>query len=342
MRLAVVKRNILRTLKGPGSLEESSVAQEMICPVERVLHPQPICIPDQLDRVTGTPTTSTLAAEMGALTSVETVHDATIAYHFNNATIVDGSIYSENFRYFISDEQSHTLHRDLKCASLVSSMVSQTYFGHWLADGCVQYLLPAQQRINVGSIKYPDAAAYAEIFGQDWSSIVVDDATVSELIITADYAQNSSKRKRYEILHSKIVETFGKKEKTSLVYLRRGSAGTARLIENEDDLIEALVRRGFEILEVDAGVERISASLLSAKLLVSIEGSHCAHAAISMQPGSGIVVLEPPERFTICHKGWADCRSIRFGFVVGFARSAGSFFPIADVLRTIDLMLDAV
>lgn len=138
------------------------------------------------------------------------------------------------------------------------------------------------------------------------------------------------------------MNTFGPREKTSLVYLRRGNTGAARLIDNEASLIEALVGRGFEVLEIDAGVDRISTSLLSAKLLVSIEGSHCSHAAVSMQPGSGIIMLQPPDRFTAFHKGWADCRSVRFGFVVGLPRPAGSFFPIVDVLRTIDLMLDAL
>ncbi|UPK05335.1 hypothetical protein [Bradyrhizobium sp. 170] len=241
MPLARLKRNILRALLGPASLESASVAQEIICPSERVAHPRPIYMNDQIDRIVASIPESTVPAQIRAVTGVETVHDATIAYHIADATIIDGTIYSGTLRYFISSQQSRTPPRSLECASLISSMVTQKYFAHWLADGCVQYLLPAQARINVGPIPYPDATAYAELFGQDWKSIVVDSATVKNLIITADYAQNSSKRRRYEILHSRIVNTFGPKEKTSLVYLRRGNTGAARLIDNEASLIEALV-----------------------------------------------------------------------------------------------------
>ena len=340
MRLARLKRNILRALIGPGSLETSSVSREIICPSERVVHPRPIYMDDQIDRIIASIPKSTVPAEIRAITDIETVHDATVAYHIRNATIAGGSIYSGNLRYFISDQKSRTPSRTLESASLISSMVSQKYFAHWLADGCVQYLLPAQTRINVGHIPYPDAAAYAEIFGQDWKSIVVESATIKDLIITADYAQNSSKRKRYEILHSAIVQTFGRKAQTSLVYLRRGNTGASRLVYDEEALMEALVKRGFEILEIGAGVDRITTSLLSAKLLVSVEGSHASHAAVSMQHGSGIIILQPPDRFTAFHKGWADCRSVRFGFVVGLPRPAGSLFPIPDVLRTVDLMLE--
>jgi hypothetical protein len=112
------------------------------------------------------------------------------------------------------------------------------------------------------------------------------------------------------------------------------------LIQNEDEIVEALVKRGFVIvdMELDA-LEHILATLADAKLCISIEGSHASHHTVVAPESSGLLDLQPPDRFTANHRGSCECLGMRYGFVVGSKGNAGYSFSVSEILRTADLML---
>src|SRR5262249_3154480 len=127
------------------------------------------------------------------------------------------------------------------------------------------------------------------------------------------------------------------------VYLKRGKTGAPRLIQNEDEIIDGLVKRGFVVVDITSeSLESILGTLLNAKIVVSIEGSHISHYTFTSPDNSGLIVLQPPDRFIALQRAWAACLDIRYGFVVGEIASAGYYFPLADILRTVDLMLSAL
>src|SRR5216684_2597555 len=102
----------------------------------------------------------------------------------------------------------------------------------------------------------------SKYFHQDWED--AGRATVSNLIIFQDYAQNSLKRKRYEILRERLCGYF-----PALVYLRRGNTAVSRVISNEDVVIEALRKRGFVVVDVESDpLEKIIDILMAAKIVV--------------------------------------------------------------------------
>ena len=47
---------------------------------------------------------------------------------------------------------------------------------------------------------------------------------------------------------------------------------------------------------------------------------------------------KPPNRFFNSHMDWARALGMRYGVVVGERRESGFHVPVADLLRTIDLM----
>jgi hypothetical protein len=77
---------------------------------------------------------------------------------------------------------------------------------------------------------------------------------------------------------------------------------------------------------------------MDAKIVVTMEGSHFCHCWFWPENSSGVITLQPPDRFTSIAKGWLDAVSARFGFVVGDRRDGGSWFSILDILKTVDLM----
>jgi capsular polysaccharide biosynthesis protein len=213
-----------------------------------------------------------------------------------------------------------------------------------LRDDCIQYLL-AERTGAALAIRSPisdQQSQYAGYFGQDWTP--TNRAVVDELIIYQDFSQNSLKRERYEILSRHIAQRFpnvGGRQK--LVYLRRGTTGLPRLIENEAEFQEALVKNGFEILDVACdSLSHILSTLRHAKLVVSIEGSHNAHCCFSLEAGCGLLVLQPPDRFTAVHRHWTECVGVHFGFVVGSKATHGYRFSTLEVLSTIEKMLQRI
>ncbi len=258
---------------------------------------------------------------------------------------MDGSIYVGAYKHPIGEKSlfvspiREPCH--LKSVGLASSYIGTKYFAHWLADDCTKYLLAEELSVPL-CLRRPAFAhqkKYETYFSQNWTP--VDRARIDNLIVFQDFSQNSSKRERYRILRDRITKYFPESGRQSFVYLKRGRTGASRMIGNEDELLDAFIKRDFIVLDVASdSLDQIIGTLVNAKIVVSMEGSHAAHCVIASPEKSGFLVLQPPDRFCgVFNRGWTGCLNVKFGFVVGAVGDAGYFFAISEVLRTIDLML---
>ncbi|MEH2557273.1 uncharacterized protein YjhX (UPF0386 family) [Bradyrhizobium algeriense] len=269
-------------------------------------------------------------------------HEATVAYHIKDAIIHNGSVYASNMRYIVSDRalehQFHTV-QHFGSASLTSSAAGHTYFGHWLRDDCLKYLLAEQAGapICIGQKFSSHQKMYASYFGQDWTP--TESAFIDDLVIFQDHAQNSLKKKRYLELQDRLSRLFPDRDRDKVVFLRRGRAGSPRFIANEGELLECLAREGVEIVDVEDDLPTILSQLKNAKLVMSIEGSHISHCTYALASGCALLVLEPPDRFTATHRHWATCTGIHFGFVVGEPESKGYRFSSKEILQLSERLL---
>jgi hypothetical protein len=84
------------------------------------------------------------------------------------------------------------------------------------------------------------------------------------------------------------------------------------------------------------------AVLANAKIVVSMEGSHATHCAYSIPENSGLILLQPPDRFLSFHRGWTGSAGVEFGFVVGSSSEGGYIFSPPEILHTVDLMMRAI
>ncbi len=345
IRLRPTLRHIRRVFTGPGTLKSTAVTRDILCPGEKVELSPVVSLPGQLEKVTGAPSESTAAAEVQAMTAKEGVHAPTIAYHIRDAVLFGGSIYAQSMRHFIFDSSEKAVRTRrvwMKEASLSSTYIGLKYFGHWLRDDCTLRLLCEQfgNALCVRIPAHPDIAKYSNLFRQDWSTSI-DGALIDHLVIMQDFGQNSSKKRRYEILRSRVWSRFGNNEVRSLVYLKRGASGALRLVHNEEEIVEALTKEGFEIVDVCSdSLERILTIISQAKLVVTMEGSHCAHCLAALPARSGLMLLQPPSRFCATQRAWTSALSIQLGFVVGEAVNESSFsFSVPEIHKTIDLMM---
>jgi hypothetical protein len=334
-------RNVKRLFLGPGSIRSTAFEIDTLCPEERVEANPPIFLDGQFEKITATAPDTDIAAQIHAVTKRDVVHAPTIAYHIRNAVLLNGSLYSGRWKHYLREpycDFDRTVPVYLDTAALASTLFGLKYFGHWLKDDCLLYELAEMHgplSIQPQYIPY-QKAQYESLLLQDWTP--TSRAQIDHVVVYQDFAQNSLKRRRHELLAARIRSRLTPKS-AALVYLRRGQTGIARPIENEDEIIEILVKNGFIVVDVASdSLEDVVASLQNAKIVVSVEGSHLCHCWFSPESRSGIITLQPPDRFTAINKGWIDCVSARFGFVVGDKREGGTRFSLSDITKTVDLM----
>ncbi len=337
-------RNIRRLFRGPGTMQTTAYETEILCPEENSDLSPAIFIPSQIEKIVGTPSESTVANEIEYVTRSKAIHAATIAYHIRNAVLLKGSIYSGNLRHQIMDEPDvrgqPTIY--FKTAALASTWCGTKYFGHWLKDDCVQYLLAEKYGQPLAVTNTPFSKhmnLYSGYLNQSWAQ--TSRARIDHLVAYQDFGQNSLKKHRYAILQSRLELQFSNPGNSStLVYLKRGHTGQSRLIQNEAEIIEVLDKKGFSFVDVAHDeLEHIITSLMHAQIVVSVEGSHMCHCWFPPNANRGVIALEPPDRFTAVQRDWAHCMSAKFGFVVGDKRHNETYFSPSDILRTTDLMM---
>ena len=337
-----------RLFSGPASLQSIAYQQDILCPEEKETIRPAIFIPGQIERVTGTTPNTTKESEIAVATLTSVTHAPTIAYHIKDAILLDGSIYVGGYKQFIADKSLFvSTTREpyhLTSSALASSYIGTKYFGHWLTDDCTTYLL-AEQFSAPLCLRRPTPSwhqkQYEAYLGQDWTP--TDRALINHLVVFQDFSQNILKRERYRILRDRIKTRFQTNGFGACIYLKRGQTGVPRIIQNEDEIVDALVKRGFVILDVNSdSLDHIVKTLLSAKIVVSLEGSHTGHCVFTIPEKSGLLLLQPPDRFCNVYRGWTECMNIRYGFVVGAVGEGGYCFSITEILRTTDLMLNSI
>ena len=344
-------RLVKRFILGPGSLEDTSFKQEVMCAEERTTLPPAIFLPDQLERVAeqkihgwGAKSREEAIAEA---TATAVVHAPAIAYHIKDATLIDGRLFAGRFKYPIAQKSLYATNvqepRRFNIAALASSFLGTKYFGHWLTDDSTRFMLAEQfgtplcARMPV----YVHQRMYQKYFEQNWEP--TDRAYIDHLVIFQDFSQSSFKRERYRKLRERIKKRFPVSTRRSNIFLRRGQTGSSRSIQNEEAIVGALVKRGFMVVDIASDrLEHIVEPLLSAKLVVSMEGSHVAHCTLTVPEDSALLILEPPDKFSGVHRSQAGCLGVKFGFVVGEFGDAGYRFSVNEILQTIDLLLNAV
>jgi hypothetical protein len=340
-----------RRLFGNVPLTVAASQLEILCPKEAVVAPPAVFLPGQLDRVTGTDPATTIDLELSTATSEVLKPSATIAYHIKDAILVDGSIYQGRFKSFIAARSfsnsgsPRAEPRYLSTAGLASSHLGSRFFGHWLVDDCIQYRLAQQHGQPLclkGPIRLDHQRTYGNYLNQDWTPI--DRAWIDHLIIYQDFywgaAQDGLRAAQTRAMRECMRAKLPSAELESLVYLRRGATGTPRVIQNEQEIQNGLEKLGFVVADIETNsLDQVLSVLAKAKVVISLEGSHATHCTFTIPENSGLILLQPPDRFWGFHRGWTTSAGVRFGFLVGTLTEGGYHFSISEILCTLDLML---
>ncbi|MEM6945097.1 MAG: glycosyltransferase family 61 protein [Pseudomonadota bacterium] len=327
-----------------GEAGGEAAERELLHPEEVTRFAAPVFLDNQLLKVRSLAPNGPLGAHFSRLTGGQVRHGAVWRIRLKNALVHENGV-SLNGRDVIKHRrglpsawQGGEIRR-VPRASLAESGATRIWFGHWLRDGCTTALLAEEndRLLLPASPAWPDAAGYAALFGLDPAP--PGPVLVEALSIYEDHAQGPSKRARMRTLRARLAAAVTPSEPGGRVYLRRGRGGAKRLILNEDALAQRLSDRGFRVVDHEGKtVDALAAELVGAAVGVGIEGSHLNHLQFTLAEDGFLLVLVPPDRFTLMHLDFAEAAGLRGGFVVlDGSLEDGFTVNVDDVMRTLDV-----
>lgn len=224
-------------------------------------------------------------------------------------------------------------------AAFSDSIQGSRFFGHWLRDDCATNVLfpSGLPLVRPNRERWADEEFYTELLGLR-KARPIKHARIQKLTYIEDLANNSHKLARLNE-HRRSVRQKIRCGPGGIVYVSRGPSARGRSIQNEAELIDALQSRGVKIV-IAEGLQpsMFLQEILDAELIVSAEGSQCAHAIYALRDnGAGLITLQPHDRFYLPHLEWIRLFGFDFGVVVSKPEKGDFWIDPEEVLRTIDL-----
>jgi hypothetical protein len=333
---------VARRLQGAAGLKSIASEHIVVCGEEREQVPPAIFLPNQVENIRSLHPEAIKEQEDFRLYGGEAVHAATEAFRIDNVRLKDDGLYRKNWSYYFPKITPARIDPPIRggVRSLASSNVGVQYWGHWIHDDVPRYELAETfaPPVATPTPSWPHKQLYAELLEQSWTSVA--DGEFDSLYVLSDYGQNTHRVERYRKLRARLRKNRKPVRQGQRVYLRRGSTGAVqRLLSNEDEVITALEKEGFLIVDITKDdFDTIFDAMYEARLLISIEGSHAAPAIFTLGERAGFLTIVSPTMFTNLMKDWSIHLGMTYGFVVGEHEGESFRVNIPDLLKTADLI----
>jgi capsular polysaccharide biosynthesis protein len=325
------------------SLAELATRSWEIAPAHVAPSPPALYLPDQWERVTAF---SEFSSREGDLRKVrgggEVQHAATRALSLRDAFLIDGILYKESASLHLHARTSRLpklrVDEEIDRAALYCTFGGNRYFGQWLMDDCASYPLASAEGTPLTTAQPVNAHTLAYESWLEMKPIRAAAVHLGEVVIFEDIGQNPNKGARFRAMGDKLRAHVTPRPHPG-VFIVRGATGMRRVLQNEREIAERLRdRRGFTIVDpVKADVPAIVRACAGAAIVAGVEGSGLIHGILTLKAGGGLLVLQPPTRFSAIYKDLTDRDGQQFGFVVGHPRGGDFWVNPEEVERTLDL-----
>src|ERR1700733_3486325 len=319
--------------------EEAAIRVQVICPAEKAEVLPAIHNPDDLQRVTAGHQGTTMKSELQRLRGGMKVWAATRAFHMENVVLEDGSFYCKGWRLRASARPhrwSGGKPAEIDQAALATSYCGSIWFSHWVSDDLTMHLDAEQfgRPVTIARTLYNSEPYYADVLNTHAEALVR--ARFHKFVYFDDVGQNSSKRRRYGELRSRIHKKHPMKG-AQRIFLHRGESGVTRNLLNEEALEELLARDGFVIVDPEKqSTHEVVEACSGAQIVLGVEGSQLIHGFMAMRQRGAILAIMPPYRFVNHYKDLADCADLYYGMIVGTAAKGGFLIDPNELRRLLE------
>lgn len=274
------------------------------------IHPQSkgrfdpvIAVPGEKARVTATIANHDLQKHLKFFGPQDVVHAPVIRYRMSSALVLFNGVAGPTRNF---NRRGPLRHRDilrdpihrLDKAAYCLEDASFFFFGHWMRSFAQCLLAEADTPLlHFAPHSWTHAPAYETLFGL--RSLPAGHYHVENLTLFQDYAQSPHKAARYRQLRQRLQDQIGKDPQSKgRIYLKRGTTGAARLIEDEARLEDELDRLGFETVDLSSvTIDDLIRRCTGADIALTIEGSHADHLHWLLKPGGTLWILNPADHF---------------------------------------------
>ena len=322
------------------SLEEGAVELEVIHPAEvRPLSPVEMLEEDKA-LVTDAMHPGRLGKEWRSVNGEAVRHEATIRYTFRNVLATLRGFYTSagpfqtGGSYFLSGLITAKI-PVYETGFYSPPTIGRRFFAHWMLDGLAHTLLRLpDEALYFGTPQnWPHACEYLDILGLD--RIKSPFVYFKEMTYCEDIGQNAGRHARFAEMRRRLFAKIGAETHRG-VFIKRGETGVRRLLDNEKDLEKQLVARGYRVCSATDDLNAILAATAGASVVVSMEGSHWAHAYHAARWGARHVIINPSDRFNCWISDITDAVGARMGNVVATPQGDGYSVDIAKTMRMVD------
>lgn len=333
---------------GYRSLEKSACEKVLVCGAEEEPMRPAIHLPDEISNVTGVHEFSAgIEDEIILATRSHVSHGETLAYRFRDLCLTGGQLCNLRSLKKLSFERTpvriEALEEVPHCAALCSTDAGNDYFAHFLLDDLSTAMFASEfGTVTFGGARKPRTPhmrEYREIF--DIPDNEVCDVWFRDAWVFRDFSQNSHRRQRLLSMRHRIHSRFHSPEtENGPAYIRRGTSGRQRMLTNEAAIEKQLIAEGFSIVDPETmSVEEICTLLNGSPLVVGVEGSQLAHAALSLSNNGVLLCIQPSARFNSVYRGFTNSLGLQWSFTIAEGERNQFKQSPQRLLATIDLAM---
>ena len=305
--------------------------------------PPAIFLPDQIERIRGTEFSPRDAVIRSFRGKFDVEQEPTFGYRLKNVDLVDGVLYAgarqRHLRTRVSRSLTYRVPTEILNGVMYESWIGNRWFGTWLRQDCLTYLLaaPADETVTTAPPPSGHVPRYEALLGM--APMRRQTVHFEELILFEDLPNNEGKAERAREVRKRILANLNP-DPLPGVFILRGKSGDQRILENEREIAERLAETyGFQVLDpASATVDDIANVCGQAKIIAGIEGSHLAHGLTTMPPDSTLLVIQPPERVVATLKMVTDRQGQGYAFVVAEGSDVRFRVDWEEIRRTLDLI----
>jgi Glycosyltransferase 61 len=338
-----LNRFVAKILGKPMDLNRYEALE--LCPIEMHTVAPAVYLPAHLQRVLGAHSLSSLELEHQRLTKTSATHGATTLYQIGKACLFRGGVWTKKREYasrlLRDDDAIYCV--EMEKAVLTDSDIANKYFGHWLQDAVPASLIGTNEMPAISFRKphYPHAQGYHDLFGLEL--IYANSGHVKDLYLINDAAQNSYKVKRYQLLRDRMQQALNPIDCAYKgVFIARGVSGAARTLINEQEVIDHLLKHGFNVVYPEKmTVADLMQKLWNAPLVITVEGSAQNHANYPIALIGSYLILQSPYLVNHVQKGICDAMNRPYGFYVCHPTQNPDEFYV-DSMDDLDKVIDGL
>ncbi|WP_217328471.1 glycosyltransferase 61 family protein [Paracoccus sp. Z118] len=310
--------------------------------------PPAICLPGMMERMRSTEFAEPPQVLKHFAGGFDAPQPPTLSLRLKDVDLADGVLYAAGAARHMRPRS----HRrpwygslpDLGRGTMYETWVGNSYFGNWLAEDCLTAILAERMADSPIVTTRPQPQGHMIDYQARLGMTPrhVTEGHFDELTLLEDHSAHAALQARAAEQRRRLIDGVDASPHPG-VFILRGTSGSLRALADERQIAERLAHaRGLTIVDVrqdDAAT--IIAVCAGARVAVGVEGSHLAHALVSMPPGAGLLTIHPPDRVTGGLKLMTDRRFQHYGILIGTGTAEHFAVEEDELLATFDIMAEA-